>query len=162
MHPGSAPSGETGYSLHEPRGLPSAERGWCERASLPLPCCTLAICSTPQPLQTHYLIVKIKEVRVFFPNVSFRVRDELSHIPAGSKMCVRTPDSTALPLMAGQVAQQPWWGPLNCRQTFWKILPGTELGFNFRTQKRATQKPLLRPGIHSDPTLETTEWYHLE
>ena len=41
--------------------------------------------STPQPLQTRYLVVKIKEVRVFFPNISFRVRDELPDIPAEAR-----------------------------------------------------------------------------
>lgn len=32
------------------------------------------------PFTTHYLIVKIKEVRVLFPNISFRVRNQLPYV----------------------------------------------------------------------------------
>lgn len=38
---------------------------------------------------THYLIVKIKEIRVLFPNISFRVRNQLPYISVVRKRKTR-------------------------------------------------------------------------
>lgn len=67
-----------------PPGDPTAH------ASAQLPVGTPTPRSHALPLGLHYLVVKIKEVRVFLPHVRFRVRDKLPNVPVGQGGVVRT------------------------------------------------------------------------
>ena len=72
---------------------PSRRANSSQGCQVSLPAGTATPRSPPRhalPLGLRYLVVKIKEVRVFFPHIGFRVRDELPDVPVGQGGVVRT------------------------------------------------------------------------